>query len=99
MVRCRKFTLLCAYLQKPLDNWFGGSVVDLTGVFGSPDKEFSVASLCAGELEERFPYWDNMHCDLWPCSEAVVAAAGGGGGSGWRVSLPRNPQKLSRLSK
>lgn len=41
-----------------------GGVVDLAGVFGSPDKELIVVGLCAAELEERFPYWDNMCCNL-----------------------------------
>lgn len=50
--------------EKSLVNWFGGSVVDLTGMFGSHDKELTMASLCAAELEERFPYWDNMCRDL-----------------------------------
>lgn len=60
--------LICVYLghkrKKSLVNWFGGSVVDLTGVFCSHDKELIVISLCAAELEERFPYWDNMCRDL-----------------------------------
>lgn len=50
--------------EKSFVNWFGGSVVDLSWVFGSRDKELSVASLCAAELEEPFPYWDNMRRDL-----------------------------------
>lgn len=50
--------------EKSFVNWFRGRVVDLTRVFGNRDKEPSVASLCAAELEERFPYWDNMHRDL-----------------------------------
>lgn len=29
-------------------------------------KSSVLAGLCAGELEERFPYWDNMHRELWP---------------------------------
>lgn len=71
----RKQMLICVYLghkRKSLLNWSGGTVVDLTWVFGSRDKELSVASLCAAELEEPFPYWDNMHCDLRPCSEAAA---------------------------
>lgn len=41
-----------------------GGVVDLAGVCGSQDKELIVVSLCAAELEERFPYWDNMCFNL-----------------------------------
>lgn len=50
-----------------------GSVADLAGVFGSRDKELIVVSLCAAELEEQFPYWDNMCFNLWPRFEAVAA--------------------------
>lgn len=41
-----------------------GGVVDLAAIFGSRDKELIVVSLCAAELEEPFPYWDNMCFDL-----------------------------------
>lgn len=41
-----------------------GSVADLAGLFGSCDKELIVVILCAAELEESFPYWDNMCFDL-----------------------------------
>lgn len=41
-----------------------GGGVDLAGVFGSRDKELIVVSLCAAELEERLPYWDNMCFNL-----------------------------------
>lgn len=51
-------------MKNPLLIGFGGCVVDLTGVFGSRDKELSVSSLCVAELEEPFPYWDNMRRDL-----------------------------------
>lgn len=47
-------------MEKLFFNWFGAGGVDLMWIFGSHDKEVSVGSLCAAELEEQFPYWDNL---------------------------------------
>lgn len=41
-----------------------GSAADLAGLSGSCDKELIVVILCAAELEEPLPYWDNMCFNL-----------------------------------
>lgn len=41
-----------------------GDAADLAGLFGRRDKELIVVVLCAAELEEPLPYWDNMCFNL-----------------------------------